>query len=579
MLKFFSILILFFSFSCVKKNDSSSDFSLWIPEKFSGFKPYDTVVGSSYMISSSEELASKAGAEIIENGGNAIDASIAVQMVLNVVEPHSSGIGGGLFLLYFDNKNKKTIYFNGRETSPSKAFPTMFLDKNNQVRKFHEVLQGGLSVGVPSVLKTLYLAHKKYGKLPWNKLFQPAIKIANDGFILSKKMHVNLEMLDYLKKFPEMKIYFDHNGKTKKIGSIITNKELAKTFEIIANQGIKVFYEGKIANDIADAVNKSKINPGFLSLKDLKNYRPKIGNLICLKYRQKYKICSMPLPSGGATTLQILGILENFDLAKINPDSPLAVHLFTEASRLAYADRKQYLGDVDHKIITKLLDKKYLAQRASLINPNFAIEKIDAGNLAINKKPINEIFEKPSTTHFSIVDRQGNAVALTSSIEYFFGSALMVDGFMLNNQLTDFALNPYSNSKLVANAVEPNKQPLSSMSPTFVFDNKNNLMITIGSPGGPRISQFVAKSLIAQLDWGYDIQQAISLPNFVTLNNRIELEDRTAIVKLKKQLEKMNHEVIITDITSGIHGIKLSGNKLYGGADPRRNGSVITKNQ
>ena len=575
MLKYGLMFILFLNLSCAKKLDSQT----WIGEKFSGFSQYKTSIGNDYMISSSEELASKIGAEIIEKGGNAIDASVAMQMVLNVIEPHSSGIGGGLFLLYYDKKTKKTIYFNGRETAPLKAYPQMFLDENKQARKFYEVLQGGLSVGTPGVLKTLYLVHKKFGKLHWAELFQPAIKIANEGFVISNKMHVNLQTLDYLAKFPEMKIYFDEDGKIKKVGTKIKNEQLAKTFEIIANQGIKPFYEGEIANDIVNVVNNSKINPGFLSLQDLKNYQPKTGNLICLQYRKKYKICSMPLPSGGVTTLQILGILENFDLAKIKPNSTLAIHLFAEATRLAYADRKQYLGDIDNAIISKLLDKKYLSKRAKLISFDNAISKVEAGDLAINSKSSNEIFEKPSTTHFSIIDRQGNAVALTSSIEYFFGSGLMVDGFMLNNQLTDFALNPYQNSKLVANAIAPKKQPLSSMAPTFVFDEKNKLIMTLGSPGGPRISQFVAKALIAQIDWGFDIQQAISLPNFVVINDRVELEDRTEISQLKKQLEKMNHQVIVTDITSGIHGIAISGNDYFGGADPRRNGYVATANK
>jgi gamma-glutamyltranspeptidase/glutathione hydrolase len=575
MLKYILIFTLLLNFSCSKKFDSQ----IWVGEKFSGFSQYKTTIGNDYMVSSSEELASKTGAKIIEQGGNAIDASVAMQMVLNVVEPHSSGIGGGLFLLYYDKKTQKTIYFNGRETAPSKAYPQMFLDKNNQVRKFHEVLQGGLSVGTPGALKTLYLAHKKFGKLKWFELFQPAIKIANEGFTLSNKMHVNLEALDYLAKFPEMKIYFEENGNIKKVGTKIKNEQLAKTFEIIANHGIASFYEGEIANDIVNKVNNSKVNPGLLSLNDLKNYQPKIGNLVCLKYRQKYNICSMPMPSGGVTTLQILGILENFDLAKIKPNSTLATHLFAEAARLALADRKQYLGDVDNKIISKLLDKNYLSKRARLISLDRAISKVEAGDLAINLKPNNEIFEKPSTTHFSIIDRQGNAVALTSSIEYFFGSALMVDGFMLNNQLTDFALNPYRDSKIVANAIAPNKQPLSSMAPTFVFDEKNKLIMTLGSPGGPRISQFVAKALIAQIDWGLDIQQAISLPNFVVINDRIELEDRTEISQLKKELEKMNHQVIITDITSGIHGIAISGDNYFGGADPRRNGYVATANK
>ncbi|MFM7620759.1 MAG: gamma-glutamyltransferase, partial [Alphaproteobacteria bacterium] len=293
-------------------------------------------------------------------------------------------------------------------------------------------------------------------------------------------------------------------------------------------------------------------------------------------YRKKFKICTMPLPSGGVSTLQIMGILNNFSLANYSANSVEAIHLISQAIKLAYADRKQYLGDVNHKIIDKLLAQDYLVWRAKLIDLNYA-QDFSAGNLKLKKLNNQEIFEKPSTTHFSIVDSNGNVVALTSSIEYFFGSGLMVDGFVLNNQLTDFALNPYDNSKIVANAIAPSKQPLSSMSPTFVFDDKNNLIIALGSPGGPRITQFIVKTLVAMLDWNLDIQSAISLPNFAVIANRLELEDRTELVKLKKQLEKLNHQVVLTDITSGINGIAINNHELLGGADPRRNGYVASE--
>jgi len=560
--------------SCKLRNDSSQ--SLWIGEKYAGFKNYQVVKANKYMVSSSEQLASNAGKKILARGGNAIDASIAVQMVLNVVEPHASGIGGGLFLIYYDKKTQKTIYFNGRENAPNKAFAEMFLDKNNQPKKFSDAVQGGLSVGVPGVLKTLFLAHQKFGKLPWDQLFEEAINIANQGFPITERMYNALKDLQYLKKFAGMKNYYDHNQNLKKVGEIITNKELAKTFKIISKSPLKAFYEGQIAKNIVDTVNNTEINKGLLSLNDLKNYQVKTGNLICQNYRKKFKICTMPLPSGGVSTLQIMGILNNFSLANYSANSVEAIHLISQAIKLAYADRKQYLGDVNHKIIDKLLAQDYLVWRAKLIDLNYA-QDFSAGNLKLKKLNNQEIFEKPSTTHFSIVDSNGNVVALTSSIEYFFGSGLMVDGFVLNNQLTDFALNPYDNSKIVANAIAPSKQPLSSMSPTFVFDDKNNLIIALGSPGGPRITQFIVKTLVAMLDWNLDIQSAISLPNFAVIANRLELEDRTELVKLKKQLEKLNHQVVLTDITSGINGIAINNHELLGGADPRRNGYVASE--
>ena len=569
---FLLVTIVINTTSCSLKDNITN--SLWVGEKYAGFANYQSVEANKYLVSSSEQLASNAGKKILEKGGNAIDASIAVQMMLNVVEPHASGIGGGLFLIYFDKKTRKTIYFNGRETAPSKAFPEMFLDENKQPKKFSEAVQGGLSVGVPGVLKTLYLAHQKYGKLPWAQLFEEAINIANQGFPITLRMYNALKELDYLKNFAGMKNYYDEHGKLKKVGEIITNKELSKTLAIIAKSPTKAFYEGQIAKNIVKEVNNSKVNQGLLSLADLKNYQPKTGKLICQFYREKYKICTMPLPSGGVSTLQIIGILNNFSLANYLPNSPDAIHIIAEAIKLAYADRKEYLGDVNEKIIDKLLAKDYLAKRAKLIDFTRANNNFSAGNLTLKKLANQEILEKPSTTHFSIIDSQGNAVALTSSIEYFFGSGLVVDGFVLNNQLTDFALNPYRNSKLVANAIAPNKQPLSSMSPTFVFDKNDNLLIALGSPGGPRISQFIVKTLVAMLDWNLDIQRAISLPNFAVIANRLELEDRTELVKLKKQLEKLNHQVVITDITSGINAVEIQGNSLLGGADPRRNGYV-----
>lgn len=552
--------------------------SIWISESYVGFKKLKTITGESYMISSSEELASKTGEEIINQGGNAIDSAIAVQMVLNVIEPHSSGIGGGLFMLYYNQKTKDITYFNGRELSPSKSYPEMFLDEKKQPKNFFDLVQGGISVGVPGALKTLYIVHKKHGKLPWKHLFTRAIDLAENGFVLNKKMHKPLVELDHLKKSTTMKIFFDDNSKPKKIGSIIKNPKLAQTLKIIANDGIKSFYQGKIADDIINQVNNSRINPGLLTKKDFKNYQMKSGKPICINYRVKYKICGLPLPSGGLATLEIMAILENFDLSKYQPNSLASIHLIAQAFNLTNADRKAYFYDGNNKIISKILDKNYLKNRAKLIDLNHALVNPKAGEINQPKPIIGNIIDKPSTTHFAIIDDQGNAVSITSSIEYFYGSGIMVDGFMLNNTLTDFAINPYRENQLVGNAVKPNRRPLSSMSPIMVFDDKNNLILTIGSAGGPRISQFIAKVLIATLDWNLDIQSAISLPNFAVINNRLELEDRTKITKLKKPLMQMGNQVVITDITSGLHGIMIKDKKLFGGAEPRRNGYVATKN-
>jgi gamma-glutamyltranspeptidase/glutathione hydrolase len=541
-----------------------------------GFSEYKSVIGHKYMISTSEKLASEAGAEILKNGGTAIDSAITAQMVLNVTEPHSSGIGGGLFLLYHDKKSKKNIYFNGRETAPLSSFPEMFLDNEGNPQKFLEVVGTGLSVATPGALHALKNAHQKYGKIKWQKLFEPAIRIAREGYPITKKMFVNLKSIKHLSHSDGMKIYFDHDGTPKKVGTIIHNYQLAKTLETIANQGIKPFYEGQIAENIEFAVKNSKKNSGYLTKKDLKDYRSSIGDLLCGTYRKKYKICSMPMPSsGGVTILQILGILENFDLKSLGINSKEAVHLIAEATKMAYADRNQYLADAKNVPIKEMLDKNYLQARAKIIDLNHANENVRSGDFRTAKKVSYATVEKPSTTHLSIVDKYGNAVSMTSSIEYPFGSTIAVDGFILNNQMTDFSFVPKIKNELVANRVEPLKQPRSSMSPTFVFDEKNNLIMVLGSPNGPRIIQHVLKTLIATLDWNLDIQEAVSLPNFIALNNFIELEKDKNITSLKKPLQKLGHKVKITNITSAIQAIKIANKKLYGAADPRRNGVAI----
>lgn len=550
----------------------------WVGENYSGFSNYKAVNGSNFMIATADKFSSKAGAEILEKGGNAVDAAIAAQMVLNVVEPQSSGIGGGVFLLYYDANTKNSLYFNGREIAPSQAHEKMFLDKKGKVRKFHDVVAGGLSVGTPGALKALKSAHEKYGKLPWKDLFTPAIKIASKGFKLDRKIHVILKQVPYLSRFEGMKIYFNKDGSPKKLGTIIKNPQLAQTFKTIANEGITAFYKGKIAQDIVKEVRESKANPGYLSLEDLENYRIKKGDLLCSTYRQKYKVCSMPLPSsGGVALLQMLGILENFDLSEMDPSSLETVHLISEATRLAYADRNEYVADVPNVPINQMLNKEYLRKRAGLISMTKALEEVKPGKFHTLLQPINKTLEKPSTTHIAIIDSDGNSVSMTSSIEYLFGSALAVDGFMLNNQLTDFSLAPEVNGKKVANRVRPGRQPRSSMSPTFVFDSNDNLIMSVGSPGGPRIIQYVLKTVVGHLDWGLDIQGAISLPNHVVLNSRVELEDRTSLKDLKAPLEKMGHKVVVTDITSGIQGVTIGEKGLTGGADPRRHGAAIGK--
>ncbi len=569
------LAVVFIFFVAVSFSEAKNLSDAWVGEPASNFRELKSVKAKKHVVVTADEAASKAGEEMLEKGGNAIDAAIAAQMVLNVVEPQASGIGGGGFLLYYDAKSKKTSYFNGRETAPAKAYPEMLL-KDGKPREFNDVVQGGLSVATPGALKILKETHEKYGKLKWAELFEPAIKLARDGFIVSPRLHTLMANISYLKNFDEAaKIYLKADKTAYKVGEMIKNPAFAKTLQTIANQGIEPFYKGEIANDIVDAVQHSKINPGVLSTKDLKNYRSKKGDLICAQYREKYKICSMPLPSsGGVTVLQILGILENFDLAKLKPQSPESVHLVMEATRLAYADRNEYLGDISGVPLSKMLDKNYLKSRAALIDRKKALKKVEAGKFAETKNLTfnNAAVELPSTTHLSIVDDEGNAVSFTSSIEYFFGSALMVDGFLLNNQMTDFSFLPEINGKPIANRIEPNKQPRSSMTPTFVFDQNDKLLMVVGSPGGPRIIQYTLRTILSVLDWKLDVQKAISMPNYVVLNDVVELEKNTAITKLQKPLKKMGHQVLIKDLTSGIHAITIENDGVKGGADPRRDG-------
>jgi len=573
--KIIAVIFIFFSTTFFAEAKNLSD--EWVGEPASNYRILKSVKAKKHVIVTADEAASKAGEEMLKKGGNAVDAAIAAQMVLNVVEPQASGIGGGGFLLYYDAKTKKTSYFNGRETAPAKAYPEMLL-KDEKPRAFNDVVQGGLSVATPGALKILKETHEKYGKLKWAELFEPAIKLSRDGFVVSPRLHTLMVHIAYLKNFDEAaKVYLKPNGAAYEVGDVIKNPAFAKTLQTIADEGIETFYNGKIANDIVRAVQNSKINPGLLSAKDLKNYSSKSGELICTNYRVKYKICSMPLPSsGGVTLLQILGILENFNLAKLKPNSPEALHLVVEATRLAYADRNEYLGDVSGVPIEKMLDKNYLMMRSDLINPKKAMLKVEPGKFPESKNlAFNHSVEHPSTTHLSVVDDEGNAVSYTSSIEYFFGSALMVDGFLLNNQMTDFSFLPEINGKPVANRIESNKQPRSSMTPTFVFDQRDNLIMVVGSPGGPRIIQYTLRTILDVLDWKLDVQKAVSMPNYVVLNDVVELEKNTAITKLMSALKKMGHQVTIKDITSGIHAITIKKDGMKGGADPRRDGAAV----
>ena len=537
-----------------------------------------SVIAKNAMISAANPFAVKAGLSILKKGGSAIDAAIAAQMVLNVVEPQSSGIGGGAFLLHWQASNQTLTTFDGRETAPAAADEKLFT-LDGTTMKWQDAVVGGRAVGVPGLLAMLYMAHQKHGKLPWASLFAPAIEIAENGFEVSARLSASIARAakNGLGRYPAAKQYFfTDDGAPLPVGYKLQNRRFAQTLRNIADNGIAAFYEGDIARRIVAATRDAKDNPGVLSLQDLQNYRAKMRPPICRPYRQ-YKVCGMgPPTSGGLTVLQILGTLENFDMAALSPLSSSAAHLFTQAARLSYADRAAHIADSDfHPTpIAPLLNADYLKSRARTIDPNADMKKAQTGFTAnaISAKS----FELPSTTHLSIVDQDGNAASMTSSIENAFGSTLMVDGFLLNNQLTDFSFAAKNqDGLLIANRAQANKRPRSSMSPTIVFTSHNGKdapYLIIGSPGGSRIINYVARSIIAVLDWNLDVQAALNLPHYVNRNGATDLEADTKAVMLKENLENIGHQVNVRPLVSGLHAIHIINNTLHGGADPRREG-------
>ena len=537
------------------------------------------------MISSANPLASAAGREILRAGGSAVDAAIAAQAVLTLVEPQSSGIGGGAFLMHFRKSDGRVEAFDGRETAPATIRPDVFVTADGKRRSFRDISTGGAAVGVPGILRMLALAHKEHGKLPWARLFERAISHSENGFPISPRLHAMIRRAKDLQNFPAARAYFlTPEGTAKAVGTLLRNPLLADTYRRLAAGGAEAFYSGDIARDISAAVANAARNPAMMTLGDIAGYQPKIRKPICRPYRT-WRLCAMPPPtSGGLTTLQILGLLEGFDMARIPPSSVQAVHLISEASRLAYADRRRYIGDPDFVTVPVdgMLDSAYLRRRAEQISGIGSMGKASPGRPRGAEKAELADDERegfPSTSHLSVIDRDGNAVSMTTTIERAFGSRLMVRGFLLNNQLTDFAFIPRRDGRRVANAVAPGKRPRSSMSPTLVFNAEGNLFATVGSPGGSRIITYVIKALIGLMDWKLDMQGAIDLPNHANRNGATELEKNTPVAKHADALRKLGHNVKIGSLVSGLHGIRVTrdafGDGYDGGADRRREGVAL----
>ena len=558
------------------------------PEVASGYQEKPGWKANTFMVAAANPLATDAGYRILKKGGSAIDAAIATQLVLNLVEPQSSGIGGGAFMLYFDGQTVSA--YDGRETAPMSATEKLFQTPDGRAMGFYDGVVGGRSVGAPGVLRMMELAHRKYGKLPWSELFAPAIKLADDGFAVSPRMHALLLSEHYLQGDPAARAYFyDGTGQPWPVGHILKNPDFARTLREIAKGGADAFYNGHIARDIEAKVHAHPTNPGFLTAADIAAYEAKVRVPICTDYKE-WTVCGAPPPSsGGIAIAQMLGILSHTDIARHPPKDGQydaeAVHLFTEAGRLAYADRNHYVADPDFvplpgNSIKPLVDPAYLAGRAELIgersmgHAHWGVPSALHVTWGDDTSP-----ELPSTSHVSIVDAYGGALTMTTTIEDQFGSRQMVDGFLLNNQLTDFSFDSVDADGPIANRVQAGKRPRTSMSPTMVFERgTHKLVLETGSPGGPAIINYVAKTVVGVLDWNLNVQQAISLPNMGSRNGPTELEKGRVSDDLIAQLRAKGHNVQVMEQTSGLQGImrtKIDGQEVwFGGADPRREGIV-----
>ncbi|MEI9995886.1 MAG: gamma-glutamyltransferase [Rhizomicrobium sp.] len=540
----------------------------------------DAPLAKHHMIAAANPLASEAGRQMLRQGGSAVDAVIAAQLVLTLVEPESSGIGGGAFLMLYDPKTRRTLSFDGREAAPASATPGMFLDASGKPRQHFDAVPGGLSTGVPGVIALFDLVHRRYGRLPWAKLFDPAIKLATNGFPVSRKLAAELKAYPQMAQMPDIKRYFFHaDGTPLAQGESLKNPELAATLKRIAKGGAKAFYTGAIAQHIVDAVNRAPVNPGGMTLKDLAAYHAIERPAVCGAYRA-YRLCSMgPPSSGGVAVLQILGMLERFGPGELKPNSQSEVHLFTQASRLAFADRATYLGDPDtiNVPVRGLIDPGYLKQRSALIDPSRDMGTASAGTPPDKRADYapQRSEQLPGTSHLSVVDDHGVVVSMTTTIEFAFGSETMANGFVLNNELTDFSFEPARDGKPVANAPGPGKRPMSAMSPTIVFDAKGDFLIATGSPGGPAIIDYVAQSLIAMLDGHLSPAEAAALPHPLNPNGPTILERGTALEALQAPLTAMGHTVVLAPLESGLHIIQKVPGGYIGGADPRRDGVAL----
>ena len=570
------------------------------PEASSGFTERSAAQARRFMAVTANPHASRAAHDVLAAGGSAVDAAISAQMVLTLVEPQSSGIGGGAFLLHYHARTRTVRAYDGRETAPSAATPSLFVARDGEPMAFFDALVGGRSVGVPGLVRMLELAHRRHGRLPWQRLFEPAIRLARDGFEVGPRLHALLVRDPHLREDPAAAaLFYDAQGRAWPVGHRLRNPALADTLSRIATAGSLALHGGEVARDIVAAVRAHPRNPGLLGERDLAFYRPLERAALCTDHR-RYRVCGMPPPSSGGISIAQMLAYWRASPARLRLATPegrldaAGVHRFTEAARLAFADRDRYVADPDFVALPgprpgdppgavrgSLLDPRYLAARAALIGERSMVRA--APGAPDGPAPAGVEARSPeldATTHLSIVDARGDAVSMTSSIENGFGARVMVRGFLLNNQLTDFSFEPEDAGAPAANRVQPGKRPRSAMSPTIVLDRATGaLVLAIGSPGGPSIVSHVARVLVAVLDDGLELQRAISLPNVGSRNGPTELERGRAEPALAEALARRGHPVELVDMTSGLHGIARRCDagrcRLEGGVDPRREGLAL----
>jgi len=548
------------------------------PEAGTGLDEKTKGQATKSMVAAANPHAVAAGLEILKVGGSAIDAAIAVQLVLNLVEPQSSGIGGGAFILHWDEKAKELKTYDGREAAPAAAKPDRFLAPDGEPMAFPKAVHSGLSIGVPGLVRVLEMAHSRHGKLAWSRLFEPAIRLAEEGFAISRRLNLLLNWYG-AESFGKVArgYFFTDDGWARSTGSTLKNLTFANALKTIAVRGSAAFYEGDVGADIVDLVRDVPNAPGDMSIDDLKTYRALERPPVCATYRG-YVVCGMgPPSSGGLTVAQALKLLEPFNLGEA-PLNVGAMHLVAEAERLAFADRNRYMADADFVSVPSagLLDDGYVDARRKLIDPERSMGTAKPG---MPPQKSGAVFgrdatrESAGTSHISIVDGEGNAVSMTTTIESAFGSRWMTNGFLLNNELTDFSFRPVdAEGQAIANRVEAGKRPRSSMSPTIIFDPDGRLWALVGSPGGSRIILYVIKAIVALIDWKLDAQEAAALANFGSRNGPFEAEFGLSAPRMVLHMTLRGHETKTTLMTSGLHIVVRREGRWEGGADPRREG-------